>query len=114
MLRVFLAASEVKREPKREGSSGEAPEIGTIGDLVDLRVTLAIPSYVWSAVRLGGVGPPIRCLAQVVMLITAWRCDLFVHHRHWSDTQSGIGICLKRSQRGSELWLSPAQTATHA
>ena len=68
-LRVVFAASEVEREREREGSSGEALEIGAISDLVDRRVPLAVPADVRFAVRFGRIRPPVRRLAHVVMLI---------------------------------------------
>src|SRR5262249_58650134 len=59
----------------------------------DLRIPFAVAAYIRKAIRCLGIGPPVGAHAHVVVLVSAGRSCLLVHHGEWAffhDAVSGI------------------------
>ena len=90
--RVFLVVAEVVGERQRSDVTGERAQAGRIVVATDLGVALTVAADVRQAVRLGGVGPPVRPHAHVVVLIAGGRRALLVHHGERPGREGGRGL----------------------
>ena len=78
---ISLVAFEVISQRQRLDRRLQLIEAVMIGDLVNFRVALAVATNIRQAVRRFWIGPEIRRLAHVVMLVSAWRYCFFIDDR---------------------------------
>ena len=88
--------SDIERERQRVNAVRHSVEGAVIGDLVQLRVALAVAADVRKAVRTFRIGPEVRRLARVVVFVAARRRHRLVDDGERTRGERFVGV---RAQR---------------
>ena len=92
MLGVFLAADKKISGGKALHRLNHVVEPFAIGNTIALGIYYAVATNIGQAIGRVWIGPPVRCNAQIVMLVAARRVDCFVRDRVDGDVQRAIRV----------------------
>src|SRR5205807_10096156 len=81
-----------------------------IGDLINLRIALAVTTNVGQAVRRFWIGPEVRRLGHVIMLISTRRRHRLVDNREWAFRKRLLRLALQLGPGGGESFVAVMKT----